>query len=91
MRAAQLRQTQSAEAKVAFQARMAAQTRRLDALRELQEQKARDVKEAARQKREYIEQTQRQMRAREAERRQAILTPSPAPAPSPSLRRVRVS
>ena len=54
---------------------MAAQTRRLDALRELQEQKARDVKEAARQKREFIEQTQRQMRAREAERRQAILTP----------------
>ena len=70
---------------------MAAQTRRLDALRELQEQKARDVKEAARQKREFIEQTQRQMRAREAEKRQAILTPSPAPAPAPSLRRVRVS
>jgi hypothetical protein len=68
---------------------MAAQTRRLDALRELQEQKARDVKEAARQKRDYIEQTQRQMKAREAERRQ--VPPLPSPAPAPSLRRLRLS
>ena len=83
MRAAQLRQTQSAEAEAAFQVRMAAQTRRLDALRELQEQKARDVKEAARQKREFIEQTQRQMRAREAERRQASSPPHPHPHPHP--------
>lgn len=74
MRAARLRQTQNAEAEAAFQARMAAQTQRMDTLREVQEQKARDVREQARQKREFIEQTQRQMKAREAERRQAILT-----------------
>ena len=33
-----------------------------------------NVREQARQKRDFIEQTQRQMRARESERRQAILT-----------------
>jgi len=74
MKASRLRQTQNAEAEAAYQVRMTAQTRRMDTLREVQEQKARDVREQARQKRDFIEQTQRQMRARESERRQAILT-----------------
>ena len=74
MKASRLRQTQNAEAEAAYQVRMSHQTQRMNTLREVQEQKARDVREQARQKRDFIEQTQRQMRAREAERRQAILT-----------------
>jgi len=73
MNASRMRQAQTAQAEAAFQVRMAAQTQRMDLLRQVQEQKAKDAREQSRQKRELMEQAQRQMRAREAEKRQSIL------------------
>ena len=48
MKASRLRQTQNAEAEAAYQVRMSHQTQRMNTLREVQEQKARDVREQAR-------------------------------------------
>lgn len=72
-KAARLRTQQNTEARRLFNIRHEAQLQRMETLRQVQEQKARDVKEAARQKKEFIEKTQEQMRAREAHKRQETI------------------